>query len=244
MSGPASILKPRPFRVVANEPLAEGSYLLRLAPADGLEPFAFQAGQWAYLHIPDHDGKPWRRGAFSIASASSDSAETLEFAIKTYGEMTTRGRELHVGEEVGVQGPFGRFLAPAGDGPLLFIAGGIGIAPFRCMVREILASGSSRPLILVHSNRERSEIVFETEFRGLAAQHPSFRYVSTLTGEAPDGWDGERGRVDARMLASLAPDLSGADVLLCASNPFMDAMKPLLVELGVSPKRIHVERFY
>jgi phenol hydroxylase P5 protein len=244
MPGPASILKPRPFRVVANEPLAEGSYLLRLAPADGLEPFAFQAGQWAYLHIPDRDGKPWRRGAFSIASAPANSSEALEFAIKTYGEMTTRGRELRVGEEVGVQGPFGRFLVPAGDGPLLFIAGGIGIAPFRCMVRGILASGSPRPLVLVHSNRERNEIVFEGEFRDLAAKHPSFRYIPTLTGEAPAGWDGEQGRVDVAMLRRLLPGPIDADVLLCASNPFMDAMKPLLVELGVGPKRIHVERFY
>lgn len=244
MPGPASILKPRPFRVVANEPLAEGSYLLRLQPADGLEPFAFQAGQWAYLHIPDRDGKPWRRGAFSIASAPSDSAETLEFAIKAYGEMTTRGRELRVGEEVGVQGPFGRFLVPAGEGPLVFIAGGIGIAPFRCMAQEVLASGSSRPLVLVHSNRERNEIAFEQEFRALAAAHPSFRYVPTLTGTLPPDWDGERGRVDARILGTAVPGIADADVLLCASNPFMDAMKALLVELGVGPKRIHVERFY
>lgn len=227
------ILPIRQFRVTKNEPLAEESFLLGLEPADNEPMFPFVAGQWvmAYLDCPN-GGKPWR-GAFSIASAPSESGTSFELAIKTSGDLTKRLQALKSGETVRVHGPFGVFTLRPGTDRLVMFAAGIGITPLRSMIREMVAMNDDRDIVLVYSNRGLNGISFEAEFRSLVDIHLSFYVHFLLTGPVPDGWDGEVGRIDEEKMKRLLPSVDNTEFLMCGSKEFMETVAALLSARGV-----------
>jgi ferredoxin-NADP reductase len=226
----------RRFRVLENTVLAEDAFLLRLEPADGESMFSFLPGQWVMLHLLNGDESPWGRAAFSIASAPFESQTSIELAIKIYGDFTKKAHALKDGDVVNVQGPYGVFVLKPGTAPLVILAGGIGITPFRSMIRELIRSGSERHIVLFYSNRFRAQTAYENELRDLAARHANFKLVLILTGEQPEGWDGETRRFDLPMLKQYVADLQVAEYLTCGPIPMMDDLKAMLVAEGIDPK--------
>lgn len=234
----------RPFRVVKNVPLARNCFALTFVPDDGQPMFPFLAGQWIMLHLLKDDGTSWGRAAFSIASAPSASSASFELAIKVYGDFTQRALGLKEGDRVHVQGPYGVFTLKPGTDRLVMLAGGIGIAPFRCMIREMAAQKDPREIMLFYTNKTKADISYEDELRELARTDPAFHPVFILTSDAPDGWDGEFRRLDAHKLKKHLPDLSQTDFLMCGSRELMDAVKGLLDAEGVDTKaRLRKELF-
>ncbi len=234
----------RPFRVVANTPLAIDTFALTLAPDDGKPVFAFKPGQWVGVKLPD-DPIPNRRGVpFSIANAPIESKQAIELAVKVYGAFSRMMQTLNVGDRVTVQGPFGVFtLKPEGN-RIIFFAGGIGVTPLRSMIREALLTNDQREIVLFYSNRTPDSIAYEDEFRELAKTHKNFKLVLLLTGEAGEGWDGESGRLDAAKFDRHVPDVSNTEFYMCGPRPFMDAVSSLLAEKGVDVKaKLHKELF-
>jgi ferredoxin-NADP reductase len=226
----------RPFRVVSSRPLAKKTFALTLAPADGEPMFTFTAGQWAMMHLLNPDGTTWGKAAFSIASAPYESGESFELAIKVYGDYTAKAQDLKPGDTVKIQGPYGVFTLRDGSEPLILVAGGIGVTPFRSMIRQSLHTRPDRSIVLFYSNRTREDIAYESEFRDLAAQYPNFRPVFLLTGDAPPDWDGERGRLDARIFDAHVGDLAWCECLMCGPKAMMDSLKEILVAKGVDVK--------
>jgi len=236
------LLEKRLFTVVKNEPLATGMFQLTLAPAEGMAVFPFIAGQWVYLYLLNEDGSEWARAAFSIASAPSESTATIQLAIKVYGDYTKRAQTLKEGDRVHIQGPFGVFMVKQGNAPLVFCAGGIGITPFRSMVRELFAMHDARPMTLFVSNSTRDAAAYIDEFRELAKIHPTLRVISIFTRESVP--DSESRRLDATMLSAHVADLSGVEYYACGPHPFVDAVRDTLVSLGVDSKtKLHKEFF-
>ncbi len=226
----------RPFRVTKNSPLADGCFLLGLEPADGEAMFSFIAGQWVMSYLDDpNGGKPWR-GAFSIASAPSESQKEIELAVKVYGDFTKRLQSLAVGDQVGIHGPFGVFTMRPGTDRLVMFGAGIGVTPFRSMIRESLAKKEERELVLVYVNRTQADTVLEQEFRDLAKQSPRVHVHFLVTRESPQDWDGLLGRVDAEKLQMIVPSCDATEFLMCGPEEFMNAIKELLVARGVDVK--------
>lgn len=242
----------RPFRVVANTPIALDMFGLTLAPDDGRPVFAFKPGQWVGVKLPN-DPIPNRRGVpYSIAIAPVESGHAIELAVKVYGAFSRMMQTLAVGDRVTVQGPFGVFtLKPPPDLPLakgeeklVFFAGGIGVTPLRSMIREALLTNDPREIVLFYSNRTPDAIAYEDEFRALAKSRENFKPVFLLTGEAGEGWDGETGRVDAAKFDRRVPDVADAEFYMCGPRPFMDAVASLLAEKSVDvKKKLHRELF-
>lgn len=226
-----------PFTVTSNAPLALGSFSLKLVPADGGPLFGFLAGQWVMMHLMNDDGTPWGKAAFSIANAPSEANGTIELAIKVYGDFTKKASTLKAGDTVKLQGPYGVFTLRPGTEPLILFAAGIGIAPLRSMLREVLATADPRPVTLFYTNRERDAIAYESELRKLAESHASFKVVFLLTGASvPSDWDGEVGRLDAGKLAAHVTDFAHAEYAMCGPREFMDAIKAMLEAEGVDVK--------
>jgi ferredoxin-NADP reductase len=187
-----------------------------------------------YLDDPN-GGKPWR-GAFSIASAPSESKAGIELAVKVYGDFTKRLQTLAVGDQVGVHGPFGIFTMRPGTDRLVMFGAGIGVTPFRSMIRESLAKNEERELVLVYVNRTQADTVLEQEFRDLAKMSPRIRVHLLLTRESPDRWDGMLGRLDAEKLQTIVPDCDATEFLMCGPEDFMSALKEMLLARGVDVK--------
>ncbi|KAA0206386.1 FAD-dependent oxidoreductase [Candidatus Uhrbacteria bacterium] len=239
----------RPFRVTEIIWETAEIFTLELEPQDPSDMISFKPGQWVYLHLLEKDGTPWARAAYSIASAPEESGERIKLGIKVEGDFTKRASKLMPDDEVFLQGPFGVFVLPEGDGPLVMFAAGIGITPFRSMIRELdLTSRQSqvakRHVTLVYSNKTIEDAAYFEEFDSLAKRAEWFTPVFTLTRGAPADWLGERGRIDGAMLdrhASISDDVT---FMMCGPKSFMDSVRALLEERGVDTrKRLKQELF-
>ena len=108
--------------------------------------------------------------------------------------------ELEVGDEVEVEEPKGTFLLPEDTSKqYVFIAGGIGITVFRCMLRYIADKGLPHQVTLVYSNRDRESTAFLDELQELEQTLPGLRLVLTMTDDP--GWEGETRMIDAERAA-------------------------------------------
>lgn len=231
------VLMVRRFRVEEVKWETAETYTLVLKPIDPTDIVGFKSGQWVYLHLFNQDGTPWAKAAYSMALAPEESTEKIELGIKLHGEFTKRASKLMPDDVVGIQGAFGVFVLPPGESPLVIFAGGIGITPFRSMLRSILATGSQRPVTLFYSNKYAEESPYLEEFLAMAKQAPWFRFVPILTQQAPQDWPGERGRIDAAMLAKYSALDASTTYLMCGPKSFMEAIRGLLREGGIDIKK-------
>lgn len=246
MTDPKELLRVRPFQVREIKWETPAVYTLVLEPAAEEAMVPFLAGQWLYLHLMKEDGTSAGRAVFSIASAPSESALSLDLGLKVAGGFTQAASKLMPGDSVGLQGPFGIFtLKDDEEEPLIFFAGGIGITPFRSMVRELWRRGSRRSVVLFYSNREVEEVAYWEEFERMAKEMASFKPVFILTtDDVPPVWAGETRRLDAAMVKAHVPDLSRGSFLMCGPQGYMEAVKSILEGEGVDTKaRLRKELF-
>jgi len=133
-----------------------------------------------------------------------------------------------VGAWLDIGPAFGEMTLPAQpDAPLLFLAAGSGITPLMSMTRALAARGMPVPLTLLYWARQRDELCFVDELRGLARDHANFDVHFMLTGEAASASDEGEGRIDAAQLASHAPDIAARRVLACGPREFVEAARTL-----------------
>lgn len=202
-------------------------------------PFSYRAGQAASIAV--QPGEP--QTPYSIASAPSESAVTgyLEFLVKVDGSTRFGARVsgLQPGIPLIVGGPMGRFTIPdsAADHPLLFIAGGTGIAPLRSMIVECVNAGRRGNLALVYSARTPEEFAYLDELRALD-EAGELALTLTLTGDAQD-WRHARGRTGDRHLADLATPSTMA--FICGPPSMVTDIPQALIRLGVPRQQIRTE---
>lgn len=193
---------PETFSVVLRESckLTERVKSLVFERTDG-RPFHFQSGQWVSVVLPHFDdkGRPLRR-SYSIASVPQGNSQfELVVTLVDGGIGSTYLHQLPVGSMLEVKGPQGTFARPLDVGPSLFVATGTGIAPFRGMFHDALASGRTEPLWLLFGVRTSRDALFASEFERWASQHPHVRFCLTLS-RAEDDWNGRRGYVQSHVL--------------------------------------------
>ena len=201
--------------------------------------FSYRAGQSASLSA---GGPPT---PYSIASAPAETARHgwLEFLVKVDGSSRFGALvdTLSSGVRVDLDGPGGVFTLDlvAPGTPVLFIAGGTGIAPVRSMVREAVESGHDGPLALLYSSRTPEEFAYLSELKELAsAGHLTL--ALTLTGNAQD-WAHARGRAGIAHLAELVRRDTTA--FICGPPSMVGELRSALSSLGVGPGRIVTENW-
>ena len=234
----------RNFRVENNVKLADGIFELCLAPADQEPLFGFSAGQFVMLHLLNADQSVWAKAAYSMASAPSESAEAIKLAIKVRGDLTKRARDLQSGDFVKVQGPYGKFILPDEDRHIVMLAGGIGIAPFRSMIREAMSSKPDQKITLLYSCKTAEGMAYLDELKQLGSLNANFKPVFSLTGYAPQGWEGETGRIGTKLLHKHVPEVQNVIFMVCGTREFVSDMADMLKKCGVdATMNLHKEMF-
>lgn len=207
------------------------------------------AGQHVDVRLTAEDGYQAQR-SYSIASAPSRSTLAITIERLDDGEVSPYLTDaLGVGDRVELRGPIGGYFVwePSIDGPLFLVAGGSGIVPLMAMLRTRATLPApiraTAPATLLYSSRGWDDVIYRDEVIALA-DDPGVNVVQTLTRSQPSGWTGFTRRIDADMLAEVAPAPSlRPNIYICGPTALVETAAQILVELGHEPARVKTERF-
>ena len=214
----------------------------------------FKAGQFMDLTLidpPETDAEGNTRG-FSINSAPDD--PELIFTTRLRDTAFKRALQtMPLGAEIKVEGPFGNLtLHNDPSRPAVLLAGGIGITPFRSIVRRAAHEKLPHRIFLFYSNRRPEDAPFLDELRRLVREDPNFTFIPTMTQMSGSHlpWKGEVGYIDHQLIVKyLQSDTSSGKKLLgpiyyMAGPPAMVAgLRTMLNKAGIDDDDIRTEEF-
>ena len=203
-----------------------------------------QAGQHLDVRLTAEDGYVAAR-EYSISSAPGEPVAITVERLEDGEVSPYLTGELRAGDELELRGPVGGYFIWHGDdGPLLLVAGGSGIAPFRAMLRHRERTSSTVPTRLLYSARSLPDVIFRNELDVLDRDRDGVQVSYALTRSQPPGWTGHSGRVDAALLAEVAWPVGQRPIaFVCGPTSFVEIVADGLLALGYPPGRVKTERF-
>jgi ferredoxin-NADP reductase len=214
-------------------------------PAGEEAVFRFLPGQFVTVSDPDDDVKPPRKRAYSISSSPTEAGAggVIEISVRDMGDFGSRCFHFSAGKALDVLPPRGKFtLDVGGADDLLLLAAGSGVTPFRSFIRALSSTAATRSTTLAYSAQVPDHLLFDSEFRAVAARSPWFHYVSTVTRLAPDAaFAGRRGRIDLDLVRSLVRDPARTLAYACGPAAFVTSALDLARAAGVTAERTRRE---
>ena len=227
--------------LLGKKELADGTFEFAFAPD---RPLAFRPGQYIEWTLPHrfHDNRGNRR-FFTIASAPTEDAVRL--GVKFYKPASSFKRALWAMKEqdqISASHVAGDFTLPKdAKKKLAFIAGGIGVTPFRSMVQHLVDTKDPRSVVLLYSNKLASEIAYKDVF-DKAAQAIGMKTVYTLTNEPTPVPGTVSGMINAELIAKEIPDYKERTFYISGPHGMVEAFTTALRDMGVS--RLHIKTDY
>lgn len=203
-----------------------------------------RAGQHVDVRLTADDGYQAQR-SYSIASPAGGPRVELTVERIDDGEVSPYlTEEAHVGDRFELRGPIGGYFVwdPDPGGHVLLVGGGSGVVPLVAMLRQRTMNHDTVPTRLLYSARTLEDVIYRDELERYGKRGGGPEVVFTLTREQPPDWTGYGRRVDAELLAEVAPD-DLALTFVCGPTPFVEAVAEALVGLGHESARIKTERF-
>jgi Na+-transporting NADH:ubiquinone oxidoreductase subunit F len=206
----------------------------------------FLAGQYVQFVRPgtENDPQPLYR-AYSMASPPSRPERlTLLFARVPDGACTSYVFDtLQVEEPVTVNGPFGAFHLREGTAPLIFVAGGSGIAPIRAILLDMAEKRIERAATFFFSAHAVSDLLYVDDLRALESRLPAFRFIPVLSRPRPEEpWGGEKGSLPSALIR-LLPRLEDYEAFLCGGPGLIEASLNAMKTKGLRPEGVFFDKF-
>lgn len=235
------------YEVISCENVSPSTAVYTLRNTDPTRPLAYQPGQYASISFLKN-GRATPARCFSIASSPTEQ-HVLQFAMRVKGHYTTSvTKHVKPGDIINVGGPYGGFIFNVvRDQAAVFLAGGIGIAPFMSMVRYASRLKLENDIILFYSCRSSDDVAFADELMHLEKINPHLHVIFVI-GEGPlhrfAGHRAVNGMLNDEMVNQvLAGRYDPYSFFICGPPPFMDAMQKALLARGVHRKDIRTEVF-
>lgn len=209
----------------------------------------WQAGQYFYFTLPEMK-YPDARGNtrhFTI-SASPTEGKLIRLTTRVRQESGYKKTldELPIGAVIEGEGPNGNFiLDEKSKGSNVFIAGGIGITPFRSMIKNEIDKNLQLPIHLIYSNSLPEEVAFKDELLGWTKDHPFLKVDMTVShlDQSKEQWAGLTGRIDEAMIKKLVYDTENPTWWVAGPPGMIDAMEEVLGKMGITSDKIRSEKF-
>jgi ferredoxin-NADP reductase/nitrite reductase/ring-hydroxylating ferredoxin subunit len=210
------------------------------------------SGQYAFFDIGgvfnDPEG-PLRH--FTIASSPTENFIMISTRIRDtpYKKRLSSLEEKRT--KVKVRGPMGKFILHEDHSkPAVFLSGGIGVTPFRSMIKYVTDKQLPIKIVMFDSNRDENNILYKNEFDEYLKINKNLKIIYAITGEGgqpPLGhWEGEIGRIDKPMITKYVSedDLNKSIFYICGPPAMLNAIQNILNEkLRIPKDRVKIEEF-
>ena len=206
----------------------------------------FVAGQYIQLLAPVYKkgGEEVYR-AYSISS-DPDRKDGIETIIRLVpgGICTTYCFDyLKVGDEVRLNGPYGHFRLSETDAPMVFIAGGSGMAPMKCILHHMRNTANKRKATYYFGTNKAEELFLLDEMKQFESELEDFKFVPVVAApQDSENWSGETGLVTEAVQRDMK-NASEYEAYLCGSPGMIDASIKVLAELGMKEEAIFYDKF-
>ncbi len=223
-----SIYMPVPAKITAVRSLTELEKLYTIELPYGLT-LDHDPGQFVQVSLFGIGEAP-----ISICSSPSRSNGAFELCVRNVGDLTSKMHALNVGDTLGIRGPFGRGfpMSRFRGKDVLFIAGGLGLAPLRSVIYEAIDHrGKYNRIIILYGARSPQELLFRDEING-------FNWVDDIemftTVDRGDGkWRGEVGFVNG-LLKKVPINPHNTVAVVCGPPVMYQFIIDDLARLGVA----------
>ena len=207
----------------------------RVVGTDGKKLFEHMPGQCAMVSIPGVG-----ECMFSITSSPTNE-EYMEFSIKKCGCVTEVIHGIEEGQQITVRGPYGHAFPVEGEDfkgkDILFIAGGIGLAPLRSVINYVRDKRENYGTVqIIYGSRSKDDLVDYQEIINEWEKDAGVEVHLTIDREQ-EGWDGHVGFVP-NYVKELSPDLKKT-VLMCGPPIMIKFTLAGLKELGFSETQVY-----
>lgn len=224
---------PRLFRVERTRRDTPDTFTLELEPVEG-ERLRFAAGQFTMLGA-------WGVGEVPISISGDPTVDgPLEHTVRHVGSVTGALVRTRRGGVVGVRGPFGAGwdVARARGGDAVFVTGGIGLAPLRPALQEVVAHRDRyQRVLLLYGARTPEEVLFPHDLRRWESECDV--EVAVTVDSGPHDWRGRVGLV-TQLLPRAGFDPARTTAFVCGPEVMMRASAQALRDRGVPAERIRL----
>lgn len=208
----------------------------------------YSAGQFGYFKLDGVSSDP--KGPVRHFSFASSPTEYDYFLVSTRIRDTPYKKKLaslEINTEIQTWGPQGEFVLHGDHSkPAVFLSGGIGVTPFRSMIKYATDKQLPIKIFVFDSNRNEQNILYKNEFDQWAAKNKNLKIIYTVTDDIVSGWTGEKGRIDKAMINRHVEenDLHHSIFYICGPPAMLKAMQEILQkDLQIPKERIKVEEF-
>jgi ferredoxin-NADP reductase/nitrite reductase/ring-hydroxylating ferredoxin subunit len=221
---------------------------------DKITPLNYTAGQFAFFDIGGVYNDP--KGPIRHFTISSSPTENFIMFSTRIRESPYKKRlsTLEEGSRVKVRGPEGQFILHEDySKPAVFLSGGIGVTPFRSMIKYATDKQLPLKIVMFDSNRNRENILFNKEFDEWTKINKNLKIIYTISEDeqqpsssTANDWKGEYGRIDKAMILKYLDTnmLDNSVFYICGPPSMLKAMESLLQDnLEIPKERIKVEEF-
>lgn len=212
-----------------------------------LKKLKFLPGQYMEWTLP-HAGSDTRGTRRYFTIASSPTEETLKLGVRFYqnGSSFKRAlKNLDIKTSIMAGNLSGDFVLPKDPSKkLVFIAGGIGITPFRSMIKYLIDIKQKRNIVLFFANKSADEIIYKDVF-DQAQKELGIKTIYTLTDETkvPKNWKGSTGRINSKMINKEVPDFKERIFYLSGPHSMVVAYEEILKTMKILSKQIKKDFF-
>jgi len=196
------------------------------------EEFTFESGQFGEYSIFGFGEAPF------CISSSPTRRHHLEFAVQRVGKVTNALHRLSVGAEIGFRGPYGNsfpldFLQGKN---LVFVAGGIGLAPLRSLIWNVIDNRDKYENIdIIYGARSPRDLCFKYDLD--AWEQDKTVKITTTVDKGDENWKGKVGFVP-QITGQVAPSAKNAVAIVCGPPVMIRFTFPVLEKLGFTPEQM------
>lgn len=208
--------------------------------------FSYTPGQYLEWTVP-HSGVDSRGNRRYFTLSSSPTEAELMIGVKFYQNSSSFKKALGSllsGDQIFAGQLAGEFTLPVDQTKkLVFIAGGIGITPYRSMIKFLLDKGEKRPITLLYSNKKIGDIVYKDIFDS-AVEKLGIKTVYTLTDPGvPQSWTGKVGFIDQKMIQEEIPDWKDSLFYISGPHSMVNVFEKVLKQMGIGGNKIKIDFF-